>query len=132
MGVRYGNGCITLQARGRNSRITIGKDCKLSNNTSIIAIQSVEIGNDCLIGELVSIMDSDFHAINPNKRHSGRIKTAPVKLEDNVWLGSRVMVLKGVTIGENSVVAAGAVVTKSVPANCVAAGVPAKVLECIS
>jgi acetyltransferase-like isoleucine patch superfamily enzyme len=57
------------------------------------------------------------------------LKTAPVKIADNVWIGMNALILKGVTVGENSVVAAGSVVTKSVPANTVVAGNPAAVVK---
>lgn len=130
--IRMGNGCVMLQAREENSSIKIGTNCAFSNNVSIIAVQSVEIGDDCLIGDLVTIMDSDFHGVAPDKRRSGPIKSAPVKLENNVWLGSRALILRGVTIGSNSIVAPGAVVTSSIPANCVAGGVPATVIKSIA
>jgi len=129
---RYGNGEILLQARSRDAVIRIGGNCALSNNVSIIAVESVEIGDDCLIGDLVSIMDSDFHGIAPDQRRTGPIKTAPVKLENNVWLGSRVIVQKGVTIGANSIVTPNAVVTSSIPPNSIAGGVPARVIRGLS
>jgi maltose O-acetyltransferase len=128
---RFGDGCIMLQARTPNATVRVGKNCRFSNNISMIATESIEIGDGCLIGDLVSIMDSDFHGIAPAQRHSGSFKTAPVKLGNNVWLGSRVLVLKGVTIGETSVVAAGSIVTSSLPPNCIAAGVPARALRMI-
>lgn len=130
--VRYGNGCVTLQARGRDSTIRIGEGCVFSNNVSIIAVESVEVGDGCLIGELVSILDSDFHTLAPTERRTSPAQTSPVRLENNVWLGSRVIVQKGVTIGENSVVAANAVVTTSLPANCIAGGVPARVIRTLA
>lgn len=76
------------------------------------------------------IVDSDFHGIPPDARAEPS-PSQPVHIGNNVWLGSRVMVLKGVTIGDNAVVAAGGVVTKDVPANTLAGGVPAKVLRII-
>ena len=132
MAVRYGNGSIMLQARTSEAVIRIGRNCAFSNNVSIIAVDSVEVGDYCLIGELVSIMDSDFHSIDPQHRRTGPVKSAPVKLHDNVWLGSRVVVQKGVTIGANSVVAPNAVVVSSLPADCIAGGVPAKVIRTLS
>jgi maltose O-acetyltransferase len=129
---RYGNGEILLQARTRDAEIRIGRHCAFSNNVSIIALQSVEIGDDCLIGDLVSIMDSDFHGIAADQRRTGPVRTAPVRVENNVWLGSRVIVQKGVTIGENSIIASNAVVTSSVPPNSIAGGIPARVLGSLS
>ncbi len=124
-----GNGSILVQARKKDSNIAIGNNTAISNNVSIIANKSIEIGENCMLGELVSIVDSDFHNIIPDLRHKSRGKVLPVKIGDNVWLGSRVTVLKGVTIGDNSVIAAGGVVTKDVPDNVVAAGVPAVVIK---
>jgi maltose O-acetyltransferase len=125
---RYGDGSVLLQARNKDAVMRIGRRCAFSNNVSVIAMASVEIGDDCLIGDLVSIMDSDFHGIAPDQRRSGPIKTAPVKLGDNVWLGSRVIVQKGVAIGANSIVAPNAVVTSSIPPDSIAAGIPARVI----
>lgn len=130
--VRYGSGSIMLQARNEGATIRIGRHCAFSNNVSIIAVESVEIGDDCLIGELVSIMDSDFHGIDPDRRRTGPARTAPVKLQDNVWLGSRVIVQKGVTIGRNSIVAPNAVVTSAIPPDSIAAGIPARVIGSLS
>lgn len=128
---RYGNGSVMLQARARGAVIKIGRNCMFSNNVSVFAVDSVEIADDCLIGELVSIMDSDFHGVAPDQRRGGPVKTAPVRLERNVWLGSRVIVQKGVTIGANSIVTPNAVVTSSVPADCIAGGVPARVIRAL-
>ncbi len=130
--VRYGNGSILLQARDPKAVIRIGRNCAFSNNVSIVSMESVEIGDDCLIGELVSIMDSDFHGIRPDRRKSDSVQSASVKLEHNVWLGSRVIIQKGVTIGANSIVTPGAVVTSSVPPDSIAGGVPARILRKIS
>ncbi len=127
--IRYGNGTILLQARDPNSHIRIGKNCAFSNNVSIVSMESVEIGDECLIGDLVSIMDSDFHGIDPDKRRSDAAQSAPVKLENNVWLGSRVIIQKGVTVGANSIITPNAVVTSSIPANTIAGGVPARVIR---
>lgn len=126
---RFGNGEILLQARSKNSLIRIGAGCSTSNNLSIICRQAVEIGERALIGDCVSIFDSDFHPINPLTRWEGNDEPQPVSIGRNVWLGSRVLVLKGVSIGDNTVVAAGSIVTKSLPANVIAGGVPAKVLR---
>ncbi|MBP7051983.1 MAG: hypothetical protein KBE65_13295 [Phycisphaerae bacterium] len=79
----------------------------------------------------MAIYDCDFHEIDPILRNRGPGPNMPVEIGDNVWLGSRVMVLKGVTIGANSVVGAGSIVTTSLPANCVAAGVPARVIRTV-
>lgn len=126
---RVGSGEILLQARTSNALIEIGADTTLSNGVSIIALDSVSIGRDCRIGDSVAIYDSDFHELSPATRNRSAGEVRPVTIGDNVWLGSRVMVLKGVTIGNNSVVAAGAVVAQCIPANVLAGGVPAKVIR---
>jgi serine acetyltransferase len=79
-----------------------------------------------MIASNAYITDSDWHDIY-NRVSIG--KTAPIKIEDNVWIGDSVIVCKGVTIGENSIIGAGAVVVDDIPANCVAAGNPAKVVK---
>ncbi|MEY4386959.1 MAG: hypothetical protein RLY20_2242 [Verrucomicrobiota bacterium] len=126
---RIGNGEIFLHARAQDASVTIGDRNHLSNCIAIIASHFVSIGNDCQIGHMVAIYGSDFHELNPATRTLSSGASASVVIGNNVWLGSRVMVLKGVTIGDNSVVGAMSVVTKSIPADCVAAGNPARVIR---
>ena len=126
---KYGDGGIRLQARPSGARIRIGSGCAFSNNITICALESITMGDRCLVGEMVTIMDSDHHELEPEKRWSGHGRIAPVQIGNNVWIGSRVIILSGVTIGDNSVIGAGAIVTKSIPANCVAAGNPARVIR---
>ena len=112
--------------------LEIGDDTGISGG-SFCAAKSVRIGSHCLIGANVMVSDCDFHAVKPEgRRHNSDPKDIgcePVVIEDNVWLGANVTVLKGVTIGKNTVVAAGSVVTKSLPSNVVAGGIPAKVIR---
>jgi acetyltransferase-like isoleucine patch superfamily enzyme len=130
-------------AIGENGRCTVG-DFTLLNGALIMAEEKIDIGSYCLISWGVGIADSDFHPLEPAQRlidaqalapffkdrpPRPRLTTAPVKICDNVWIGMNAVILKGVTIGQNSVVAAGAVVTKSVPANTVVAGNPAAVVK---
>ncbi len=126
---RLGNGEILLQARTPEAEIIIGRDNWLNNNTSLCAVQNIRIGNLCRIGDFVAIMDADFHEINPATRDCSVGTIKPVSIGNNVWIGSRVMVLKGASIGDNSVIAAMSVVTSAIPPNCIAAGVPAKVIR---
>jgi maltose O-acetyltransferase len=92
----------------------------------IDAGERVEIGNNVLIGPYVYITDGD-HGMDPSSmRITQPMSLAPVIIEDGVWIGARASILKGVKIGRNAVIGAGAVVTRSVEENDVAAGVPAK------
>ncbi|MDI6802823.1 MAG: acyltransferase [Bacteroidota bacterium] len=110
---------------GKDACIKIGKGTYLNRNTVIVSQKQVEIGNNCKISWDVVIMDSDLHPLPGNTK----IISKPVVIMDNVWIGCRVIILKGVTIGSGAIIAAGAVVTKDIPANSIAAGVPAQVLS---
>ena len=114
------------------AELEIGDDTGISGG-SFCAARSVKIGKGCLIGANALVTDCDFHALKPEgRRHNSNpedIGCEPVVIEDNVWLGANVTVLKGVRIGRNTVVAAGSVVTKSLPEGVLAAGVPAKVIR---
>jgi acetyltransferase-like isoleucine patch superfamily enzyme len=113
------------------SRIVIGDGVQI-NNDAVIKCEGaggIVIGEDALIGSGVRIYDSDFHDIHPARRRSGTPATAPVVLERNVFVGDGVMILKGVTVGEDAVIGAGAVVTRDVPPRCVVAGNPARVVR---
>ncbi len=124
-----GDGTVRLQARGINSRIEVGKGTSFSNNVQVIAEERVTIGEHCLIGDAVLILDSDFHNLSPSSRHNLPGLSAPVILGDNVFVGSRSIILKGVTIGKDSVIGAGSVVVRSIPPGVIAAGNPAKVIR---
>ena len=113
-----------------DAEIVIGDYCLISPGVRISAAQSIRIGDNCMLAANVTISDSDWHGIY-NRIRPFRC-TKPVVIENNVWLGERVIVNKGVTIGENSVIGAGAVVTKSIPANSVAAGNPARIIKTIN
>ena len=119
-------------------------DYTLLNGALVMAEERIEIGSYCLISWNVGIADSDFHPLAPAERLvdakalapflEGRpprpkLKTAPVIIGDNVWIGMNATILKGTVVGENSVIAAGSVVTKSVPPNVVVAGNPAVVVK---
>ena len=107
----------------REAHISIGDNCGLSG-TVIAAALSVELGNNVRCGANTLITDSDWH--------HGDLRTgedAAVKIEDDVWLGYGVKVLKGVTIGKGSLIGAGSIVTRSIPANVIAAGNPCRVIK---
>ena len=126
-----GNGEVWLQARSENARIVIGNGCMFSNNISIVALQGVTLGDRCLVGDMVLIVDSDFHGIAPWSRGEPGI-CKPVVIGNNVWIGSRCIILKGVTIGDNSVVAAGTVVSQSIPPHTIVSNGPSLVMTDMS
>lgn len=126
---KYGDGALLIQPRKPEAQIIIGNKNWFSNNVTIIANEKISIGNECRIGDNVSFFDCDFHEIDPAHRGRSHGPTSPVVISNNVWIGSGVKVLKGVTIGENSVIGAMSLVTRSIPANCIAAGNPARVVS---
>lgn len=97
----------------------------INSNLKLRCSNSIIIGNDCAISHDVTIMDSDFHNID----YANHEKSAPVNIGNHVWIGSRAMILKGVTIGDGAIIGAGSVVTKDVPTKSIVAGVPAKVIK---
>lgn len=129
LAARYGSGEVLVQARTENSVVRIGRNVHFSNNVSIIATDNIIIGSDTLLGELTTIVDSDFHEINPLQRRKSAGISSPVVIGNNVWIGSRVFIQKGVTIGDNSIITPMSVVTRNIPANCIAGGVPAKFIK---
>jgi len=110
-------------------RLEIGDRVFVNYGASISAHRLVLIGNDCKIGQHAIILDCDYHDIDSPLHDGGHGVARPVVLEEGVWLGARVTVLKGVTIGKSSVIAAGSVVTRDVPGGVLAAGVPARVVR---
>jgi acetyltransferase-like isoleucine patch superfamily enzyme len=107
-------------------RIKIGHYCLLCPGVRISAASAVTIGDNCMLANGVYVTDSDWHDIY-NRLAMGRAE--PVTIADNVWIGDGATVCKGVTIGENSIVGAGSVVVREIPANAVAAGNPARVVK---
>lgn len=114
------NGEIYLEARNSEAKIEIGKRVFINNNAVIIADKSsITIGDDTLIGPNFICFDSNFHPISPDKRLSKDYRCKAVNIGRNVFIGANVMILQGVTIGNNSVVSAGAVITSDIPDNVV-------------
>lgn len=118
-----------FEARHHDSIITIGNNVAISNAFSIEAFSNISIGDNVLIGVNCAIIDNDGHSLEINNRSSLQANTAGVIIKNNVFLGDNVTILKGVTIGENSVIGNGAVVTKNIPDNAIAAGNPAKTIR---
>ncbi|NVN94979.1 MAG: acyltransferase [Bacteroidetes bacterium] len=96
------------------------------NGAFISASSKVVLGNNIKIGPQTMIMDSDFHDTSDHNKEG---LSSEIIIEDNVWLGARSTVLKGVHIGKGAVIAIGAVVTKDVPANAIVGGIPAKIIK---
>ena len=130
--------------------IKIGKRTFINAGTNIISINEIEIGDDVTIGWNIYIYDHDSHSLDYRFRKDdierqredfyanrnfifskdwSTVKSAPVKICNKVWIGFNANILKGVTIGEGAIVAAGAVVTKDVPAWTVVAGNPATIVK---
>jgi acetyltransferase-like isoleucine patch superfamily enzyme len=106
--------------------LDIGDNVFINYGSSLVSSAYVRIGNDCLIGTHVTVMDCDFHRVEDKAWDT---TGEPIVIEDRVWLGNRSMVLKGVRVGHDSVVAAGSVVTHDVEPRTLVAGVPAKVIR---
>lgn len=126
---RLGSGEILLQPRSPKAEVQIGEANYFNNNVSIVANERVVMKDGCQVGDLVCIYDCDFHELNPATRNQSPGRTAPVTIGNNVWLGSRSLILKGVEIGDNSVIAPMSVVTRCIPSNSLAAGIPARVIR---
>lgn len=112
-----------------HGQVTVGNDTLL-NGCWIGCDQKVDIGSFCLISDC-DIADTAFHNLSPRLRHEPLVPrtVAPVHIGDNVWIGARSIVLKGVTIGDDSVVGAGTVVREDVPPRVVVAGNPAAIVK---
>ena len=128
------DGYAYIEARNPSAQIRFGSGTWISNGFRCIAEHSsISVGENCLIGTSVEILDSDFHGLGLHERGMSKPEwAAPVVLEDNVFVGSNVRILKGVRIGAGSVIANSSVVIADVPPMVVAAGVPAKVIRPIA
>jgi acetyltransferase-like isoleucine patch superfamily enzyme len=124
---------VIIRSLKKDVKIIIGDDVGISGG-GICAAEKVVIGKNVMFGANAFVTDTDFHPLeNANRRYSvEKAKTAPVEIGNNVFLGMNVLVLKGVTIGYNSVIAAGSIVTADIPKNVIAAGTPASVIRSIS
>lgn len=114
-----------------SSRILIGDGVALLGTSITCRSTTIAIGNGTIIAPNVIIVDSDFHAVWPpeNRTFNPSQNDKSVLIGNNVWIGMNSIILKGVNIGENSVIAAGSVVVKDIPANVVAGGNPARILK---
>jgi len=132
-----------LESQG-NGQIQIGSHTGIYHNSIIGSVNSIKIGNCVMISNHVHIYDNNNHPVSPKLRHEMSLQglrgeqwrwtnseSKPIVIEDDVWIGEYAMILKGVTVGKGSVVAAHAVVTKDVPPMTVVAGNPAKAVKVI-
>ena len=125
----YGNN-NHIEARYSSASISINENTMINNSATLISEgEGISIGRNCLIGPNVEIYDTDFHEIDTKKRHTHLSTTKKVVIKDNVFIGSGVKILKGVTIEENCVIGAGSIVTKSCPPNVIVAGNPARIIK---
>jgi acetyltransferase-like isoleucine patch superfamily enzyme len=106
--------------------ITIGKNVFINFDCTFLALGGITIEDDVLIGPKVSLI-TENHPLNPEERKG--LAGKPIFIKKNAWIGANATILPGVTIGENAVVAAGAVVSKDVPDNTVVGGIPAKFIK---
>lgn len=107
----------------KGAHLVLGKNSFINSDCKIRCHDEIIIGDDCAISHDFTVMDSDAHELN------GSRNTRPVHIGNHVWIGTRVTILSGVSVGEGSVIAAGALVTEDVPAGVLVGGVPAKVLK---
>jgi len=127
---------------GHGGQISIGEWCYVGEGTRIWSASSIEIGNRVLISHSVNIVDNLTHPLKATERHEQAkaifdrghprdisLDEKPVKIGDDAWIGACAMVLRGVSVGEGGVVAAGAVVTRDVPAYSIVAGNPAVIVR---
>ncbi len=121
---------VILSTRRPGARLVIGRGFAMTGGT-ICAEESITIGDDVWVGANCTIADTDFHPLDLEARLSRPLDgaTAPVVIEDGVFIGMQSLVLKGVTIGTRSVIGAGSVVTRDIPPGVIAAGNPARVIR---
>jgi acetyltransferase-like isoleucine patch superfamily enzyme len=120
-GCRFSSG-VRLEC-WKNGLLKIGNGTYLNRGVEIIASKSVRIGENCRIARDVVIMDTDQHAVD----RTG-VKMLPVNIEDRVWLGCRATILKGVSIGHDSIIGAGTIVTENIPPRSIVVGPKARVV----
>lgn len=106
-----------------NASLILGNGSFINVDSKIYCKEKIEIGDNTFIGEEVIIRDTDEHTINDT------INTKPIKIGNNVWIGMRCIILKGVTIGDGAIIASGSIVTKDVPDHTLVGGNPAKIIK---
>lgn len=123
---------VRLRTFGASARIELAEGVQLNGTAITARSQRIHIGSHTMIAPNCVVTDSDFHQPWPREtRHlePGFERDAPVTIGRHVWIGMNSIVLKGVTIGDGAIIAAGSVVTRDIPSDCVAGGVPARVIK---
>lgn len=130
--LRIGPRCVldrsmTIECYGS---LHIGREVIFGHHCTLASRQSLSIGDDSLLAEMVSIRDHDhrFDRLDVPIREQGSV-SAPVVIGRNVWIGAKATIVKGVSIGDNAIIGANAVVTRDIPANAIAVGIPARVIK---
>ena len=108
--------------------ISIGSGTYINSNITFVDDYKITIGEGCLIAPNVTLCTTG-HPVHPKLRQNGAMYSYPITIGNHVWIGSNVVVMPGITIGDNSVVGAGSIVTKDIPANVVAFGNPCRVIR---
>ncbi|WP_158856549.1 acyltransferase [Lunatibacter salilacus] len=117
---------VTQLYAGPRAELTIGNHTFVNTGTILSATNRITIGNNVQIANQVILMDGDFHGVDDREKMKA---PSEIIIEDDVWIATRSMILKGVTVGKGSTVAAGSVVTKDVPPFTLVGGVPAKIIR---
>lgn len=140
----YIKGAGSIRCRGRiivnddvmlysKGELILGENFGINSYSRIVAHEKIEIGNNVTIGQMVSILDHDHkYLIQGDTMGLDGYRTAPVRVGDNVWIGDKSTILKGVTVGKNVVIGANTLVNRDVPDNCVVGGIPFKILKRLS
>lgn len=130
LGGHYRYGIIEIQPRYKDAVIIFGNNISTNNNLFLCAANYIEIGDDTLIGEHVTIMDFEAHGIDANQRNQIG-KVGKVIIGNNVWIGNNVTILKNTKIGSNTIIATGTVVSGKFPSDVIIGGVPARIIKTI-
>ena len=125
-GVAISDDCVILAKRGR---VVLGKDCFVGQGCVLVSVSEICIGAKVLIGEYVTIRDQDHEFEGDGLTAESGLRVSAVRIGDNVWIGAKATITRGVSIGDNAVVGANAVVTRDVPENALVGGAPAKVIR---
>ncbi len=112
-----------------DAHIIIRNNTKINGNVEIISLKKIDIGEECLFAEGIILRDNDGHQINSGTGDNKDSEAKEVKIGNHCWIGQRAMILKGVTLADNVIVGAGAVVAGSFPSNVAVAGIPAKIIK---